>query len=171
MTNANVSTDPTFLADETLHEAYELEIADKNGKPVRFGELVAGKGDSVTTIVIFIRHFFCMYDQDYVRTLSGKITQRLLDTIPHHAKPAQVIIIGCGDHTLIGPYIEETADMFPLYSDPSAKIYETLEMKRTWTGFTEPPPYSSLSFPSAFFRDMKQRWKKGWSALMGGPTN
>lgn len=53
MANANISTDPTFLADETLHEAYELEITNKSGEPVRFGELVAGKGDSVTTIVIF----------------------------------------------------------------------------------------------------------------------
>jgi hypothetical protein len=53
MTNTNFSTDPTFLTDETLHETYELEINDKYGDPVRFGELVAGKGDSVTTIVIF----------------------------------------------------------------------------------------------------------------------
>ena len=112
-----------------------------------------------------------MYDQEYVRTLSSKITQRLLDTIPHHAKPAQVIIIGCGDHTLIGPYMEETSDIFPIYSDPSAKIYETLEMKRTWTGFTDPPPYSSVSFPGALFKDLKQRWKRGWGALKSGSTD
>lgn len=42
-----------FLSDDTLHEAYELNIQTKNGNIVRFGELVAGKGDSVTTIVIF----------------------------------------------------------------------------------------------------------------------
>lgn len=53
MTNTDFSTDPTFLTDETLHETYELEINDRYGNPVRFGELVAGKGDSVTTIVIF----------------------------------------------------------------------------------------------------------------------
>lgn len=44
---------PSFLCDETLHEAYELNIQSKNGKLVRFGELVAGKGDSITTILIF----------------------------------------------------------------------------------------------------------------------
>lgn len=44
---------PSFLKDETLHEAYELNIESKNGTHVRFGELIAGKGDSVTTIVIF----------------------------------------------------------------------------------------------------------------------
>lgn len=42
-----------FLTDETLHEAYEVEVKSKNGKPVRFGELVAGKGESITTIVVF----------------------------------------------------------------------------------------------------------------------
>jgi hypothetical protein len=53
MSNASISTDPAFLTDETLHEAYELEIASRYGEMVPFGELVAGKGDSVTTIVIF----------------------------------------------------------------------------------------------------------------------
>jgi hypothetical protein len=53
MTNTNFTTNSTFLTDETLHEAYELNILNKNGDPVRFGELVAGKGDSVTTLVIF----------------------------------------------------------------------------------------------------------------------
>lgn len=44
---------PDFLTDDTLHEAYELEIQTAKGDNVRFGELVAGKGYSVTTIVIF----------------------------------------------------------------------------------------------------------------------
>jgi hypothetical protein len=44
---------PGFLTDESLHEAYELEIKTKDGDTVRFGELVAGKGDTITTIVIF----------------------------------------------------------------------------------------------------------------------
>ena len=44
---------PTFPSDETLHEAFEIEIKTQNGDSVRFGELVAGKGDSITTIVIF----------------------------------------------------------------------------------------------------------------------
>jgi len=118
-----------------------------------------------------VRHFFCIYDQDYVRSLSGQITQTLLGTIPAHAKPAQVIIIGCGDHTLIGPYIEETSDAFPIYSDPSGKIYEKLKMERTWDGFNDPPPYSYESFPSALFKDLKQRWKRGWGALKGGPAD
>lgn len=56
---SNISRDsPDFLSDEALHEAYELEIQSQNGDPIRFGELVAGKGDSITTIVIFGESIF-----------------------------------------------------------------------------------------------------------------
>lgn len=192
MTNPNLSPDyPDFLTDETLHEAYELEIESQNGESVRFGELVAGKGNSITTIVIFggyprlqglyrtqstsrltstnpVRHFFCLYDQDYVRTLAGQVTGTLLDTVPSSAKPAQAIIIGCGHHSLIVPYMEETSDKFPIYSDPSAKIYEKLRMKRTMDGFTSPPPYSYAPFSSALAGMFKQIWRRGWSGLRGG---
>ncbi|KAJ5329346.1 hypothetical protein N7452_009736 [Penicillium brevicompactum] len=162
---------PDFLADDTLHEAYELEIQTAKGDNVRFGELVAGKGDSVTTIVIFIRHFFCVYDQDYVRTLSRQMTEKLLDTVPLDARPAQIIILGCGDHALIGPYMEETTDEFPIYSDHSGRIYEKLQMKRQRGGFTEPPPYSNFSFPTGLAETMKQIWRRGWAGLRGGNWN
>ncbi|KAJ5660564.1 hypothetical protein N7507_007015 [Penicillium longicatenatum] len=169
MTDLNISTDsPDFLTDDSLHEAYELDIQSGRGENVRFGEIVASKGDSVTSIVIFVRHFFCLYDQDYVRTLAGQITQSLLDTVPSSAKPAQVIIIGCGDPALIGPYMEETSDEFPIYSDPSGKIYETLKMKRSTDGFTDPPPYTCESFSTALGKSLKQMWKRGWVGLKGG---
>lgn len=59
MANLNFPDEgPDFLTDDTLHEAYELEIQSKKGKSVRFGELVAGKGDSITTIVIFSESHF-----------------------------------------------------------------------------------------------------------------
>lgn len=118
-----------------------------------------------------VRHFFCLYDQDYVKTLSRQLSQTLLDTIPASAKPAQVIIIGCGDHSLIGPYMEETSDAFPIYTDPTGKIYETLHMKRTREGFTSPPPYTPESFPSALGKCLKQIWKRGWVGLRGGNWN
>ncbi|KAJ5605177.1 hypothetical protein N7510_010331 [Penicillium lagena] len=137
------STDsPEFLTDESLHEAYELELKTKDGESVRFGELVAGKGDTITTIVIF-----------------------------GNAKPAQVIIIGCGDHSVIVPYTEETTDAFPIYSDASGKIYEQLHMKRTLEGFTTPPPYAPESFTSALAKYVKQTTKNLIAGLKGGPLD
>ncbi|KAJ5083465.1 hypothetical protein N7456_012892 [Penicillium angulare] len=159
---------PGFLADESLHEAYELEIQSKEGKRLRFGELIAGKGDSVTTIVVFVRHFFCVYDQSYVRTLASQMMQNLLSTLPGSANPAQVIIIGCGDHSLIVPYMEETGTELPIYSDSSGELYEKLQMTRTMDGFTTPPPYTEASFVGSFATCLKQMWRRGWAGLRGG---
>lgn len=54
MTDPDTSSDwPTFPGDDSLHQAYEIELETQSGDTVRFGELVAGKGDSITTIVIF----------------------------------------------------------------------------------------------------------------------
>lgn len=97
------------------------------------------------------------------------MTQTLLDTIPSTAQPAQVIIIGCGDHSVIVPYTEETTNAFPIYSDGSGKIYETLHMKRTMEGFSTPPPYSPDSFTSAFAQYIKQTSKNLMAGIMGGP--
>lgn len=93
--------------------------------------------------------------------------QQLLDTVPPDARPAQVIIIGCGDHSMIMPYMEETTDEFPIYSCPSGKIYDKLQMNRT-SAFTDPPPYAELSLRSSFVKCMKQIWKRGLNGLKGG---
>lgn len=96
------------------------------------------------------------------------MSQGIFDKIPAHAKPAQIIIIGCGDRSLIEPYTHETSDKFPIYTDSSGAIYEKLKMIRSYTGLREPPPYSSESLFSAFFQDMKQRWRQGWLSIKGG---
>jgi len=64
MADLNISTDsPDFLTDESLHEAYELDIQSERGENVRFGEIVASKGDSVTSIVIFSEFKWLQHDQ------------------------------------------------------------------------------------------------------------
>lgn len=64
MANLNISTDsPDFLTDDSLHEAYELDIQSEKGQNVRFGEIVASKGDSVTSIVIFSEFLCLRYDR------------------------------------------------------------------------------------------------------------
>lgn len=67
--------------------------------------------------------------------------------------------------------MEETSDAFPIYTDPTGKIYETLHMKRTMEGFTSPPPYTPASFYSALGYSLKQIWKRGWAGLKGGNWN
>lgn len=66
--------------------------------------------------------------------------------------------------------MEETSHAFPIYSDPSGRIYEKLRMKkvRNKFPFPPPPPYSRESFGSAFLKALKQKWKSGWNAFRGG---
>ncbi|GAQ03722.1 hypothetical protein ALT_1043 [Aspergillus lentulus] len=151
-----------------LAEAYELELQSQNGQPIRFGELVAGKGGQITTIVVFIRHFFCAYDQDYVRVASRRLTDSVLATLPNPTGPSQLIIIGCGDPQRIVPYVSETEAAFPIYTDRKGKIYEKLHMKRTRSHITQPPPYTQNSFLSALGKTFKQMFCSGWQAFLGG---
>ncbi|KAH8700980.1 AhpC/TSA antioxidant enzyme-domain-containing protein [Talaromyces proteolyticus] len=158
--------------DEKLCEAYHLDLQSPDGSSIKFGELVAGKGDCITTVVIFIRHFFCAYDQDYVRALSRHVTNTFLSNLPAPAGPTQLIVIGCGDHSLIVPYMDETTDAFPIYTDRSGTIYETLSMKRTLAGMVRPPEYTKRSYLLSLFQALKQMFRSGPSrAFKGGSWN
>jgi hypothetical protein len=64
--------------------------------------------------------------------------------------------------------MEETSEEFPIYTDPSGRIYQKLQMKRATSGFTEPPPYTDYTFPTALVEGLKQIWKRGWAGLRGG---
>ncbi|RAL10670.1 peroxiredoxin-like family protein [Aspergillus homomorphus CBS 101889] len=158
---------------EDLYEAYEIELQSSVGNTIRFGDLIAGKGSNITTLVIFIRHFFCIYDQDYVRTVSNHLTDSILNTLPVTAGPSQVIIIGCGDPARIVPYVAETAATLPVYTDPTGKLYSKLHMKRNVTGITRPPSYTEVSFLRALGRTLKQMFRTGGliRAFRGGPWN
>ncbi|GIC88700.1 uncharacterized protein Aud_005098 [Aspergillus udagawae] len=137
-----------------LSEAYELELQCPNGKPIRFGELVAGRGVQITTVVIFI---------------SRRLTDSVLSTLPNPTGPSQLIIVGCGDPQRIVPYVSETEVTFPIYTDPTGKIYEKLQMKRTKACMTSPPSYAQLSFFCALGQTFKQMFHSGWQAFRGGP--
>lgn len=52
--------------EESLAEAYELVVQSHEGKSIRFGELVAGRGDTLTTIVIFSKINSCPISSYYV---------------------------------------------------------------------------------------------------------
>lgn len=156
-------------AEDDLCDAYELELQSSAGEPVRFGELVTGKGGHITTIIIFIRHFFCAYDRDYVHSISQHLTESILESLPQPAGPSQVIIIGCGDSSNIVPYVTETSAKFPLYTDPSGKIYESLQMKRNTCGITTPPAYTHMSFFRALGLGLKHMFQNPLNPFSGGP--
>lgn len=181
-------TRSSFPSSTELRDAYNLELQSADKRSVRFGELILEKGE-ITTIIIFsafyflvesflearpntdrylVRHFFCLYDQEYVRTVSSHLTKSVLETIPNTPGPIQLIIIGCGGPSLIVPYIGETSSSFPVYSDPDGKLYEKLHMRRTLDNIMQQPSYSQAGFWRSVGVAMKQMFWRGMGAFRGG---
>ncbi|KAL4935878.1 hypothetical protein BDV06DRAFT_217095 [Aspergillus oleicola] len=156
-----ITSSPDVLPSATdLRDTYNIELHSADGHPVSFGELILEK----------VRHFFCIYDQSYVRSVSGHLTDTALETLSHTQThgPIQLIIIGCGDPSLIVPYVSETGAVMPVYTDPSGKIYEKLHMRRTVKGIMSQPAYSSVGFWKSLGMTLRQMFWKGRRGVKGG---
>ncbi|KAH7920370.1 hypothetical protein BV22DRAFT_808796 [Leucogyrophana mollusca] len=111
---SNTNTD---LPDQVAtSQAAQLDVLDSEGKPVKFESLLQDK----TTVVVFIRHFFCGSCQDYVTQLAS-VRPEALD-----AARARLVVIGCGDWQPIQHYKEVTNLQSPIYADPTRALYRAL---------------------------------------------
>lgn len=63
--------------------------------------------------------------QEYVRQLSLKFNPAGLASVYH---PAQIIIIACGQWTLIKKYAEDTDCLFPIYANFDRSLYKGFGM-------------------------------------------
>ncbi|KAF7596411.1 hypothetical protein BBP40_001718 [Aspergillus hancockii] len=113
---------------ETCHQVENYTVLDREGNTVPFKNLYSGTNSTRRVLVIFIRHFFCGSCQEYVRTLSASIRPGDLLRLP---ESTSITIIGCGDPGLIDVYAGETGCLFPIYADPTHKLYDGLAMVRT----------------------------------------
>jgi hypothetical protein len=82
--------------------------------------------------------------------------------------PTRLIIIGCGEPTRILPYVAETSCMFPVFTDPTGRIYEELGMKRSWHLPPQPPPYMKHSLSMLVMTSVRQMFGSGYDAFRGG---
>jgi len=113
---------------EALETIKDIPVFDAQGKQVPFQSLYevtaeerAARGD-VLTMVIFIRHFYCSVCQAYVTGLVDEVA-----TTPQK----KIIIVGCGAPELISAYAKETNCSFPIYAEPTQKLYSILGMVKT----------------------------------------
>lgn len=107
------------------------------------------------TLVIFIRHFFCGYCQEYLRRLS---ISSALSTSRLEENKLKVVIIGCGAPSLIDSYRAVTSipDTWQVYSEPTTKLYKVLGMHRSLSIGHHNPDYVQRSFSSNMLRSMIQ---------------
>ncbi|KAJ5239455.1 hypothetical protein N7468_004074 [Penicillium chermesinum] len=101
---------------ETLHKVGEYTVLDRKGEKHTFKSILEGPAATDRVLVIFIRHFFCgTVPPDDIKKLPG----------------TSVVVIGCGDPSLIDFYAAETKCPFAFYADPTQKLYDDLGMTRT----------------------------------------
>ncbi|KAL9599579.1 MAG: hypothetical protein Q9219_003735 [cf. Caloplaca sp. 3 TL-2023] len=160
----NVNDNPPTRKE--LDKVDDLPVLDVNGKPHSFKSLyTSDHNESSRTLVIFIRHFFCGNCQEYLRSLSTSIIPDALKALP---TPTQIVIIGCGQPDLISMYAKETQCPYPIYADPSKKLYARLGMIRTLSLGPKSPEYMQYSLPSAVVRAVYQGIKAGRGMFKGG---
>lgn len=141
-----------ILNKEVISDIYNFPVFSFEGKSSLFGKLVATRDSVLNVVVIFIRHFFCSCDQDYIHSIALYLTPTVLSTLP--IGPSRLIIVGCGDPSRILPYAAETSCKLLIFTDPTGRIYEILQIKKSLT-ISRRPSYMRQSLFSLIIRSMK----------------
>ncbi|KAK2761995.1 hypothetical protein CKAH01_05225 [Colletotrichum kahawae] len=113
---------------QTLAEAANIEVLDHKGQAHLFRTVYDRDETPSRAIVVFIRHFFCGACQVYIELLSSTATPALLSSLP---VSTTFVVIGHGEPALINEYAEKTKRHFPMYTDPTGKLFDALEMAKT----------------------------------------
>lgn len=175
--HGDVPVDQNIPTEADLARIADLQVFDKDGKAHSFKSLYAGEADGeggeggeggerqkARRMVIFIRHFFCGMCQEFIRTLTSSLTPSLLLS---QSPPIHLSIIGCGQPDLIPLYTSMTSCTFPLYADPSRRLYDELGMTSTLAPGSKPEYIQSAMLTNAV-RSIIQGLKAGTAVRKGG---
>jgi hypothetical protein len=99
-----------------------------------------------------------------LRTLSSSITPDSLLALP---TPTFITVIGCGKPALIPMYAETTKCPFPIYADPTRKLYDLLGMTRTFQ-LGAKPSYMHTNMLINSVQSIFQGLSAGRNATKGG---
>ncbi|KAK4191468.1 AhpC/TSA antioxidant enzyme-domain-containing protein [Podospora australis] len=164
----NVDSNNDLPSPETIRKIDNYIVLDRNGKSHTFRSLYTGKHVARRVLVIFVRHFYCGNCQDYLRSLSSAVSPTTLLALPI---PTFIVVIGCGDPGLIDMYTSETNCPFPVYADPTRKLYAELGMIRT-LALGQRPAYMQQHILKSSVASVVQGLKqiKNGLALKGGDS-
>ncbi|CAI9637581.1 hypothetical protein GT037_008583 [Alternaria burnsii] len=104
---------------EELSEALKIDVYDRDGKTKALGDLVKGQ----RTVLVFIRHFWCLNCQAYVRCISESIP---LSNLPANT---QILVVGCGSYQPIDTYATNSSSKYPIYTDPTLRLHKLFKFK------------------------------------------
>lgn len=189
--SGDIDVSSKLPSQKDLENVADLPVLDVDGQPHAFKTLHSSQDGPQRVLIIFIRHFFCgvstcpypinpsccdfpqprlqtdMFQncQEYIRTLSSSITPQLLLELE---TPSKIVIVGCGQPDLISFYAKETDCPFPIYADPTKKIYDLLGMTRTLSLGNKSPQYMQTSVLVNAVKSIIQEIRSGRNILKGG---
>ena len=94
--------------------------------------------------------------------LSTKISRAELSS-----KNIDLIIIGCGDPSLIKTYAKDTGAKYPIYADPSQTLFKTLGLGRT-LALGKKPEYMSFGVVGGIIKGVSNGLKAGFGMFKSG---
>ncbi|PVH89094.1 hypothetical protein DL98DRAFT_401821 [Cadophora sp. DSE1049] len=164
--SGDVNTNNNIPSQETLKRVENFPILDQDGRSIPFKNLYTGPNVARRVLVIFIRHFYCGNCQEYIRSLTASITPSSLLSLP---TPTFIAIVGCGSPSLISMYQSATNCPFPVYADPTKRLYNELGMLRT-LNLGARPEYQRKELLSIMVAGFVQSMKmmKSGQTLKGG---
>ncbi|TQN67927.1 Thioredoxin-like protein AAED1 [Colletotrichum shisoi] len=126
--DGEVQTNNDLPTPQTLKKIERYVVLDRHGKSHTFKSLYSGRNAARRVLIIFIRHFFCGNCQEFLRSLSESVTPDALLGLP---MSTFIAVVGCGNPGLIDMYLQETGCPFPVYTDPTRRLFAKLGMTRT----------------------------------------
>ncbi|KAJ9156293.1 Thioredoxin-like protein AAED1 [Pleurostoma richardsiae] len=159
--HGEVLTNDELPSVETLRRIKDYVVLDKHGKTHTFKSLYSGRNVARRVLIIFVRHFYCGNCQEYLRTLSASISPEALLALPISTF---IAVVGCGDPALIDMYAAATGCPFPVYADPTRRLYSELGMVKS-LALGSRPAYMRKSLLKSSLESVVQGLKQLGSGL------
>ncbi|KAL1301538.1 hypothetical protein AAFC00_005778 [Neodothiora populina] len=152
----------------TLAAAGEVMLYDAYGNMRPFSTFFTGLdaiGDR--QLIIFIRHFYCGACQAYLQKIVEGISMQAYYTMPI---PTSFVVVGCGSPELIPHFKSQTNCPFPIFAEPTRKIYRVLGMSMSVNiGMRRPGYMKGINEGAWVFGQLRQMGQtKGAKKFRGG---
>ncbi|KAF4551758.1 Hypothetical protein D9617_12g036480 [Elsinoe fawcettii] len=150
--------------EKDIEKLKGLEVKSEDGKAVPFKSLVEDASHP-RILTVFIRHFFCGFCEEYLRVLNNELTPATLSAM---TPPTKLVVIGCGDYSLIADYKKRVGITYDVYADSSRATYNTLGFAVTLATGSKQSEFTDRSFASVAFSSFLTNLTAGPSKLFSG---
>ncbi|KAF2223414.1 hypothetical protein BDZ85DRAFT_318668 [Elsinoe ampelina] len=151
-------------SEKNLEKLKGLEVKGEDGKAVSFKSLIEDASHP-RVLTIFIRHFFCGFCEEYLKALYKDFSPPALSALN---PPTKLIVIGCGDPSLIVDYKKRNNCPYEIYADPKRVTYDTLGFAVTLATGHKNIAYSDRSFASVVVSSFLTNLTAGPTKLFSG---